>query len=217
MYNSFFCLDVIKNNFYEISISPNFRIGDQTEIELLKQEVLEDMFEEKYIEENKEFLDLINTYTNYRGDEPLKEIILKIHRFIQASPFPEEWLEKKIEEFNLKQNLETDFSNTAWGKILINVFEDDLYSCIIELKSIKKDLDKFIELEKFSKTISSDIEKLEELKSNTDSWDKLYELSNSFKWDTWPRDSKIVIEQKEIAKEKRDNVKKNFLKYEIKF
>ena len=207
-----FCLDVIKNNFYEISISPNFRIGDQTEIELLKQEVLEDMFEEKYIEENKEFLDLINTYTNYRGDEPLKEIILKIHRFIQASPFPEEWLEEKIEEFNLKQNLETDFSNTAWGKILINVFEDDLYSCIIELKSIKKDLDKFIELEKFSKTISSDIEKLEELKSNTDSWDKLYELSNSLKWDTWPRDSKIVIEQKEIAKEKRDNVKKKFSK-----
>ena len=144
-----FCLDVIKNNFYEISISPNFRIGDQTEIELLKQEVLEDMFEEKYIEENKEFLDLINTYTNYRGDEPLKEIILKIHRFIQASPFPEEWLVEKIEEFILKQNLETDFSNTAWGKILINVFEDDLYSCIIELKSIKKDLDKFIELEKF--------------------------------------------------------------------
>ena len=207
-----FCLDVIKNNFYEISISPNFRIGDQTEIELLKQEVLEDMFEEKYIEENKEFLDLINTYTNYRGDEPLKEIILKIHRFIQASPFPEEWLEEKIEEFNLKQNVETDFSNTAWGKILINVFEDDLYSCIIELKSIKKDLDKFIELEKFSKTISSDIEKLEELKSNTDSWDKLYELSNSLKWDTWPRDSKIVIEQKEIAKEKRDNVKKKFSK-----
>ena len=207
-----FCLDVIKNNFYEISISPNFRIGDQTEIELLKQEVLEDMFEEKYIEENKEFLDLINTYTNYRGDEPLKEIILKIHRFIQASPFPEEWLEEKIEEFNLKQNLETDFSNTAWGKILINVFEDDLYSCIIELKSIKKDLDKFIELEKFSKTISSDIEKLEELKSNRDSWDKLYELSNSLKWDTWPRDSKIVIEQKEIAKEKRDNVKKKFSK-----
>lgn len=39
-----FCLDVIKNNFYEIDISPNFRIGEQTEIELLKQEVLEELF-----------------------------------------------------------------------------------------------------------------------------------------------------------------------------
>ena len=42
-----FCLDVIKNNFYEIDISPNFRIADSAEIELIKQEVLEKLFEEK--------------------------------------------------------------------------------------------------------------------------------------------------------------------------
>ena len=78
-----FCLDVIKNNFYEISISPNFRVADQTEIEILKQEVLEEIFEDKYIKEDKEFLHLINTYTNYRQDDSLKEIILKIYRFIR--------------------------------------------------------------------------------------------------------------------------------------
>ena len=78
-----FCLEVIKNNFYEIDVSPNFRIGDQTEIELLKQEVLEELFELKYENEHKEFLKLINTYTNYRGDEALKNLVLKIHRFIR--------------------------------------------------------------------------------------------------------------------------------------
>ena len=78
-----FCLNVIKNNFYQIDISPNCRIGEQTEIELLKQEVLEEIFEEKYTNEDKEFLKLINTYTGYRGDEPLKEIILKIYNFIR--------------------------------------------------------------------------------------------------------------------------------------
>ena len=78
-----FCLEVIKNNFYEISISPNFRVADQTEIEILKQEVLEEIFEEKYLAEDKEFLDLINTYTSYREDDSLKEIILKTYRFIR--------------------------------------------------------------------------------------------------------------------------------------
>lgn len=78
-----FCLDVIKNNFYEISVSPNFRVADQTEIEILKQEVLEEIFEEKYLAEDKEFLKLINTYTRYREDDSLKEIILKIYRFIR--------------------------------------------------------------------------------------------------------------------------------------
>ena len=72
-----FCLDVIKNNFFEINLSANFRIATEEEIELLKQEVLEDVFEELYENEDEEFAKLINTYTGYRGDEPLKEIILK--------------------------------------------------------------------------------------------------------------------------------------------
>ena len=57
-----FCLDVIKNHFYEIGISPNIRIGDQTEVELLKQEVLEELFYEKYENEDKEFIKLVENY-----------------------------------------------------------------------------------------------------------------------------------------------------------
>ena len=91
-----FCLDVIKNNFYEIDVSANTRIADGTEILLLKQEVLDDIFEEKYIENDKDFLDLIDTYTKYNRDEDLKDLILNIYTYIQASPFPEEWLEEKV-------------------------------------------------------------------------------------------------------------------------
>ena len=43
-----FCLDVVRNNFFEIDISQNFRIADTTEIEILQQDVLEELFEEKY-------------------------------------------------------------------------------------------------------------------------------------------------------------------------
>ena len=43
-----FCLNVIRNNFFELEISPNFRIADTAEIELQKQETLETLFEEKY-------------------------------------------------------------------------------------------------------------------------------------------------------------------------
>ena len=56
-----FCLDVVKNNFFEIDIGQNFRIGDTTEIEILKQDVLEDLFEEKYEAEDEDFTKLINT------------------------------------------------------------------------------------------------------------------------------------------------------------
>lgn len=94
-----FCLDVIKNNFYEIDMSANFTIGEETEIEILKQDTLEELFEEKYEKNDKDFIELTDIYTTYRGDDDLKEIILKIYRFIQSSPFPNKWLEEKIEKF----------------------------------------------------------------------------------------------------------------------
>ena len=41
-----FCLDVIRNNFFEIGVSSNFRIADNTELELLRQDAIEETFEE---------------------------------------------------------------------------------------------------------------------------------------------------------------------------
>ena len=41
-----FCLDVVKNNFFETGISPNFKIADSTEIQILKLETLEELFDE---------------------------------------------------------------------------------------------------------------------------------------------------------------------------
>ena len=89
-----FCLDIIRNNFYELNISNNFRVADATEIELMKYEVLEDLFEEKYLNNDENFENLINTYTGYREDEGLQNLILNIYRFIQSSPFPENGLRK---------------------------------------------------------------------------------------------------------------------------
>ena len=41
-----FCLFVIKNNFNEIGLDPGFRVADTGEIELLKQDIINEMFEE---------------------------------------------------------------------------------------------------------------------------------------------------------------------------
>ena len=34
-----FCLDIIRNNFYEIDASANFRVADSAEIDLLNQQL----------------------------------------------------------------------------------------------------------------------------------------------------------------------------------
>ena len=207
-----FCLDVVRNNFFEIDISQNFRIGDTTEIEILKQDVLEELFEEKYESEDKDFSKLINTYTSYKDDTPLKELILKIYTYIQSNPFPEKWLNEKIEMFNLESNLEQDFIKTIWGQLLLKNIEEILQDGIIKLENERKNLSKYAELLKYEQIISDDIDQLEMLKANLDSWDKAYTISANIKFKTWVSDKKIATEAKDIAKVTRDAVKDSIKK-----
>lgn len=205
-----FCLEVVRNNFFELdNISPNFRIADTTEIELLKQEVIEDIFEEKYENQDENFSKLINTYTSYRDDTPLKELVLKTYSYIQSSPFPKEWLNEKTEMFNLKDKLNEDFSKTPWGNILLKEIEEEIIDDIKTLEDIKKELDLDSELESFSQVVRSDLDFLKILQENINNWDELYKIYNNMSFVSWPR-KKIESDLKEYAKNVRDDVKKKF-------
>lgn len=175
-----FCLEVVRNHFYELeNISPNFRIADATEMELLKQEVIEDIFEEKYESEDKDFLKLINVYTSYRDDTPLKDLVLKIHSYIQSNPFPQQWLAEKIEMFNRKNKMNEDFSQTPWGEILLQEVKEELIDATTILEKVGKLLSYEPDLEKFYQTIRNDIEQLEDLKNHLTNWDCAYEIART--------------------------------------
>ena len=203
-----FCLEIVRNNFFELeNISPNFRIADTTEIELLKQETIEDIFEKKYEKQDEDFTKLINTYTSYRDDIPLKELILKIYEYIQSNPFPEKWLKEKVEMFNLKDRIKRDFAETIWGENLIKEIKEELIDDISTLQEVEKNLSYEPDLENFCQTIRNDIEMMMDLKNNLNSWDKAYEIYQNFKFATWPR-KKVESKIKEQAKIVRDDVKK---------
>ena len=204
-----FCLDVIRNNFFEIDISPNFRIADNAEIELLKQETLEELFEEKYEEENQDFQELIKTYTSYRDDTPLKELILKIYTYIESNPYPLNWLQEQVEKFNIK-DIKQDFSKTEWGKILLYQMSEDLEDENKKLQAEKRRLSVESELEAYERILESDLQQLETLASNLDNWDKAYTLANSVEFLKWPISKKITNPEKDRAKEIRDKIKKDF-------
>ena len=203
-----FCLDVIRNNFFETNISPNFRIADNNEIELLKQEVLDEFFEEKYEEKNQDFQELIKTYTSYRDDTPLKDLILKIFIYISSSPYPRKWLKTQIEKFNLEDE-NIDFSETQWGKILLDEMKEELTDDIAILNDEAKKLSVEKDLLIFQKTLENDSYELQTLCANLDNWDKAYEISNRVDFIKWPVKKSDSLE-KDNAKNVRDSVKKKF-------
>ena len=202
-----FCLDVIKNYFYEIGIPSSFRIGDTSEIELLKQETLEDVFENLYEEENDEFIELVNTYGGYRDDETLKELIIKIYNYSQSMPFPEEWINEAIEKINLRDEINLDFSKTIWGKVLVDYSKDEIASCINELENLNNKLQRELDLEKYYSVILTDIYNLKSLLKEENTWDSIYINLSNIKFETWPRQAKTDCDLKTTAKEIRDNIK----------
>ena len=194
-----FCLEVVRNYFYELeNISPNFRIADTSEIELLKQEIIDDIFEEKYETENEDFSKLINIYTSYRDDTPLKELVLKIYSYIQSNPFPKKWLNEKVEMFNLESKIEEDFGQTIWGRVLLQEVKETAIDSIKSLETIERHLSVEKELEKFWQVIRNDLEQLKILSDSTNSWDKSYEICQNLEFVTWPRkNSNLEIKEKQ--------------------
>lgn len=207
-----FCLDVIKNNFFEIDLSASFRIGTEEEVELLKQEVLEDVFEKLYDDEDEEFAKLVDTYTGYRGDEALKELVLSIYKFMQSAPFPNEWLIEKVAMFENK-NETKDFSESIWGKVLLKNLQEEIIDGINSLKVIRNKLETVYELEKYRLTIESDIDILRKLYDEINiSWDNAYNFASEMKFKSWPIDKKIAMDLKDEAKGSRDVVKNKLMK-----
>lgn len=200
-----FCLDVIHNHFYEIDLPSNFKIADTAEIDLLKQEVLDDLFEQKYTENDKNFIELLENYTNYRGDEALQELVLKIYKFIQSSPFPIKWLQEKLELLKIKDK---DISQTIWGKLIIQTVDDDIQESIMQLEVTKSKMALYPEMTKFYQTISEDIINLQDLQKYN-YWDELYIKLLNFNFSKWPVDKKVINDLKEDSKAIRDKVKKH--------
>lgn len=205
-----FCLDVIKNNFYEIDVSANTRIADDSEILLLQQEVIDDLFEEKYEEEDSNFIKLIKTYTKYNQDEVLKDLILRVYSYIQASPFPGEWLEEQIEKLNIEDG--TNFSDTVWGKIITENANQILEDSILKLQNIRTKMTCFPELDKFTAKIEDDIDKYTYIQNNLSDWDTAVEAINTLKNAIWTKDQKITNDLKDEAKDVRESTKDEFKK-----
>ncbi len=111
-----FCLYVIRNHFHEIDLEPNFRIGDEGELKLLKEDVLSKVLKKNYAEANLPFLSLADGYAAGRSDAALSEMVMKLYEFSRSYPWPKEWLLSCGKDYNVRSVEELD--RAVWMKPL---------------------------------------------------------------------------------------------------
>ena len=126
-----FCLSVLRKYFHLAELDPFFSVADQTEGEILKRDVCNELFEDMYMNENSLnmrvlgeednglFLELVENYGGSITDEALGEQVIRLYDYAQGEPWPEKWLELAGRE-------DEDFTQSSWYDFLMSDIKDSL-------------------------------------------------------------------------------------------
>ena len=106
-----FCNHLIRTHYNELSIDPSFRIGEEGELFLLRQQAIEQLLEEAYASGRESFVKFAESYAPGKSDKVLEELVGDLYRFSRSFPNASFWFEKtKQEALQLAEAKEWDNS-----------------------------------------------------------------------------------------------------------
>ena len=88
-----FCAYLLKNYYHLIGLDAGYRIGEEGELKLLRQDVMNAFLEERYREGNSDFLTFAELAAPGKNDEAISSLIMKVYDQAMSNPDPEKWLE----------------------------------------------------------------------------------------------------------------------------
>lgn len=114
-----FCTTLIRENCHKLSLSPDFRVGDEESCAILKEKALENVLDAAYenMDSIEGFSDLCGSVGAGRDDSRLSETILELYSKIQSHPYPDEWVEKQIDRLSCRNII--DAADCDWGAELM--------------------------------------------------------------------------------------------------
>ena len=93
-----FCNHLIRTHYNELAIDPSFRIGEEGELFLLRQQAVEQVLEEAYASGRESFLQFVEAYAPGKNDTVLEEMIEDLYHFSRSFPNADGWFEKTGKE-----------------------------------------------------------------------------------------------------------------------
>src|SRR5690625_2016563 len=102
-----FCIVLMRQYAYLLDIDPAFRIGNPLEVDVMKQDVIDELFEEWYggeTEEAQAFIDVVERFSSDRSDVEVEELILNLYDFSRQHPWPDFWLERLAKYYAIPED-----------------------------------------------------------------------------------------------------------------
>lgn len=151
-----FCLFVVQNNFAQLNLDPDFRIGDQAELKLMLKDALAQVFEDNYArEDNEAFINLIDTYSKGRNDSAVRQMVEDIYYKAGSSSWPRKWMNSLLRLYDIKSAKQLEDSEII--KEIVDYSRVLLEEAVQELTMAKDLASATPGLEKYVLTLSEDI------------------------------------------------------------
>lgn len=155
-----FCLYIVRNYFHTIDLEPGFRIADEGELELLKEDVLDEVLEEFYAGKDEAFFAFMEAYATAKSDKNVRSMILNLFETAQSNPWTAEWLEGLDEDY--KEAAESP-DKMRWMQSAIKYYRSNMEGLCKELQKaweLTQDVDG---PQMYAEAIESDLEVVKHL------------------------------------------------------
>ena len=121
-----FCNHLIRTHYNELAIDPSFRIGEEGELFLLRQQAVEQVLEEAYASGRESFLQFVEAYAPGKNDTVLEEMIEDLYHFSRSFPNADGWFEKTGKEATILAGKDGWDTSTAVTLLLSKVQKESL-------------------------------------------------------------------------------------------
>lgn len=163
---SSFCIDILRNYFTLAELPPDFRIADESELEIIRQDAMEELLESYYREGDPAFLELSDMLSK-KNDRLLEEWVFRLYRFVRSHPFPARWLGAQANSYTAEH---TD----RWIKPMLIEAKEDTAFAIQLLQTALREMEGSEKLyEAYQPAFSADLAQAEHLLSVADDWESL--------------------------------------------
>ena len=157
-----FCQWVIRSYFYKLDIPPTARIGNEAEMALLKQEVLENLLKEAYEHNTYGIFDLSDFFSDDKSDAGLQDKVLSLYEFAMSQSNPDGWMRHAVEPYKAAQ--EQDLRDTLWGRAMWDDQQAEIDRIANRIKQMEPLLESLVGPKKWDKVYQEQLAALAQLK-----------------------------------------------------
>ncbi len=180
-----FCIDLVRENFDKLGISPDFKIGESSSLKIIDKEVLYSIINRYFEEKSELFFELLDIVGAEFDEANFADLMLNLYEFSRQLPFPQKWFDYILDSYQggefSKDNIWYKYAFESALKT-VSAMKKQILGALDDIFTVEAAKNAYINVFNDAKEQTLSLE--ESLR--TGDWDAFYYALNSFKLQRMP-------------------------------